>query len=83
MSQESNAHEPSHPGRHAVEGHRPGPDEHVVRERAYAIWVSEGKPDGRAVDHWLRARWELEQAPGPEAELRRLERELEPGRKTD
>ncbi len=46
------------------------------------IWEEEGKPDGRALDHWLRARWELENAPDPKAELERLERESEPGRKT-
>lgn len=31
-----------------------------IRERAYRIWIDEGKPDGRALDHWLRARWEIE-----------------------
>jgi len=42
-------------------GPRPGePDEGRIRERAHAIWVEEGRPDGRAIDHWLRARWELE-----------------------
>jgi hypothetical protein len=49
--------------------------------RAHEIWVEEGRPDGRALDHWLRARWELEPAPDPKAELLRLERELEPGLK--
>jgi hypothetical protein len=36
-------------------------DEHRIRERAYEIWVEEGKPEGRHIDHWQRARWELEQ----------------------
>jgi Protein of unknown function (DUF2934) len=81
MAHEPGAHEPTH-HEHEAEGHGLEPDEHAIRERAYAIWVEEGKPDGRAVDHWLRARWELEQAPDPEAELRQLERGLEPGRKT-
>ena len=27
----------------------------VVRERAYFIWEHEGRPDGRAYDHWLLA----------------------------
>jgi hypothetical protein len=60
----------------------PKPDEHGIRQRAHAIWIEEGRPDGKALDHWLRARWELEPAPDPKVELERLERELEPGRKT-
>jgi hypothetical protein len=60
----------------------PEPDEHAIRMRAYAIWEEEGRPEGRALDHWLRARWELEPAPDPEAELKRLERDLGPGLKT-
>ena len=45
----------------------PTPDqsnEHTIRETAYYIWEQEGRPDGRAQDHWLRA---IEQAgaPGP------------------
>jgi Protein of unknown function (DUF2934) len=60
----------------------PEPDEHAIRMRAHEIWVEEGRPEGRALDHWLRARWELEQAPDPEAELQQLERELGPGPKT-
>jgi hypothetical protein len=26
-----------------------------TRESAYAIWEAEGRPEGRAVDHWLAA----------------------------
>jgi hypothetical protein len=29
--------------------------EEAIRERAYAIWEEEGRPDGKALDHWLRA----------------------------
>lgn len=29
--------------------------EQRVRERAYAIWLEEGCPDGRDADHWLHA----------------------------
>jgi hypothetical protein len=56
----------------------PEPGEHLIRKRAHEIWIEEGKPEGRALDHWLRARWELEQAPDPKADLEQLERELEP-----
>jgi hypothetical protein len=29
--------------------------EHAVRERAYFIWEREGRPEGRAHDHWRYA----------------------------
>ncbi|WFU06114.1 DUF2934 domain-containing protein (plasmid) [Rhizobium sp. CB3171] len=29
--------------------------EKEIRERAYAIWENEGRPEGRAVEHWERA----------------------------
>jgi hypothetical protein len=37
------------------------PNDDQIRERAYLIWASEGRPHGRDLDHWLRANWELEQ----------------------
>jgi len=30
-----------------------------IEERAYALWESEGRPSGRDVDHWHRARCEI------------------------
>jgi hypothetical protein len=35
------------------------PDELIIRERAYAIWVEEGQPHGRDAEHWHRAREEV------------------------
>jgi hypothetical protein len=35
-----------------------------VAERAHRIWESEGRPEGAALDHWLRAEAELA-AEGP------------------
>jgi len=58
------------------------PGENAIRERAHEIWIEEGKPDGKAAEHWLRAKRELEYAPGREAELDRLEYEFDPARKT-
>jgi hypothetical protein len=29
--------------------------EDAIRERAYFIWVREGRPEDRAPDHWLAA----------------------------
>jgi hypothetical protein len=33
--------------------------EQAIRERAYAIWEQEGRPDGKDLDHWLRAEAEI------------------------
>src|SRR5215469_17308598 len=33
----------------------PNAREQEVRERAFVIWEQEGRPEGRRVDHWLRA----------------------------
>lgn len=33
-------------------------DEAEIRKRAHAIWEAEGRPLGRALEHWLRARVE-------------------------
>jgi DUF2934 family protein len=30
-----------------------------IRERAYAIWEKEGRPDGKSLEHWLRAEAEM------------------------
>lgn len=30
-----------------------------VRERAYRIWEEEGRPEGMALQHWLRAKQEI------------------------
>lgn len=29
--------------------------EQIVRDTAYAIWEAEGKPEGRAAEHWRQA----------------------------
>jgi len=42
-------------------------DEQTVRDRAYFIWEREGRPAGRAHDHWYRAIGEASPpAPGPD-----------------
>jgi hypothetical protein len=35
-------------------------DEDRIRERAYGIWIAEGRPDGRELAHWQRAHHELQ-----------------------
>jgi hypothetical protein len=42
-------------------------DEQTLRDRAYFIWEREGRPAGRAHDHWYRAIGEASRpAPGPD-----------------
>ena len=45
--------------------------EQRVRERAYDIWQKAGCPDGKSVEHWLRAEAEIA------AEEQGLEQEIE------
>ncbi len=35
------------------------PDENDIRQRAYAIWEEDGRPEGRQEEHWQRASMEL------------------------
>ena len=42
-----------------------GTKDDQIRDRAYQIRVDEGHPHGRELDHWLRAKWEVEGAPHP------------------
>jgi hypothetical protein len=32
---------------------------HRIEERAYALWEANGRPEGRALDHWLQAEQEI------------------------
>lgn len=32
-----------------------------IASRAYEIWEHEGRPNGKALDHWLRAEAELQE----------------------
>ncbi len=42
-------------------------EEQFVRDRAYFLWEHEGRPNGRAHDHWYRAVTEaVSPAPAPE-----------------
>jgi len=34
--------------------------EQAIRERAYAMWEEEGRPDGKDLDHWYRAEAEID-----------------------
>ncbi len=38
--------------------------ERRIRERAYFIWESEGKPEGHHREHWARARAHIEEEDG-------------------
>jgi len=50
-----------------------GPGEELerrIRERAYFRWLDEGRPAGRATEHWLRACEEEAAAAAPQREAR-------------
>ena len=34
--------------------------ENRIREWAYSLWEREGKPQGKHLEHWLRAKSEIE-----------------------
>jgi hypothetical protein len=34
-------------------------DDGDIRKRAHAIWVAEGRPRGRELEHWLQAQAEV------------------------
>ena len=52
--------------------------EQIIRERAYAIWEQEGRPDGRHLDHWLRAEAEIDRS-ATTFGARRATAEIPPG----
>ena len=33
--------------------------EQAIRQRAYALWEEDGRPDGKNLEHWLRADTEI------------------------
>lgn len=44
---------------HIAEGLVRGQQNKMIEERAYQIWEEEGCPDGKHLDHWLRAEREV------------------------
>ena len=38
---------------------RHDPLQTAIRERARELWEADGRPEGRALDHWLRAEREV------------------------
>jgi hypothetical protein len=47
------------PNAAAASAVRGGASREKIAERAYAIWQSSGRPDGRDQEHWLQAEREL------------------------
>ena len=53
----------------------------AIRERAYFIWLREGRPEGRAQDHWRSATLEkFTEEPGQDAEVTDDEEKVLAGR---
>lgn len=34
-------------------------DERLIAQRAYQLWLAEGRPEGRALAHWVQAQRDL------------------------
>ena len=49
----------------------PNNDDTRIADAAYHLWLKEGRPEGQDMDHWLRARAELEAAQSPAPKKRR------------
>ena len=56
-------------------------DKELIRLRAYEIWIREGQPEGRELEHWLQARREVlgDRADIPEPEREELKQSTELG----
>jgi hypothetical protein len=52
--------------------------ESQIRHRAYAIWEAEGRPHGRALEHWLAAEAKLQPPVPPRARASRARRTASP-----
>ena len=52
------------------------PNEDGVRTRAYEIWIAEGCPGQRALEHWLQAAHELSTMGPPAKAPKRRARKL-------
>lgn len=39
--------------------------EEAIRQRSYEVWQREGRPEGKALEHWLQAKAELEREAQP------------------
>lgn len=44
---------------HIAEGLLSGEQNRLIQERAYQLWEAEGRPEGRAMDHWVQAEQEI------------------------
>ena len=55
-----------------------------IRERAHELWEQAGRPEGKAVEHWLQAERELsgDDARDPEAEASGADADLPPKKRT-
>jgi len=41
--------------------------EQAIRERAYALWEQDGRPEGRSLAHWSQAETEIAAGQAPTA----------------
>jgi hypothetical protein len=48
-------------------------DEEALRARAYFLWLAEGRPDDRGIDHWLQAESAIDPAADRTSEVAKAE----------
>jgi len=60
----------------ANSGAAPAPSHEMIARRAHEIWENEGRPEGCAVEHWLRAVNEMKAAASPPIDV--TSREVKP-----
>lgn len=51
--------------------HAANPDEAEIQHAAYMLWIEEGRPEGRDLEHWHAAREMLCHRHGRDSETRR------------
>ena len=62
----------------------PAPNVEEVAERAYTLWLRDGKPDGRDLDHWHEAERLLREERARDAAARDLTtRDVETDKRVD
>jgi hypothetical protein len=59
-----------------IRTHQTGPTEAEIQHAAYLLWVEEGRPEGRDLEHWFAARQMLSHRHGRDASTRRKAPEI-------
>ncbi len=64
--------------KHKVTSRDTGPSEAEIQHAAYMLWIEEGRPEGRDLEHWHAAREMLCHRHGRDSKTRRRAPEIAP-----